>query len=105
MNPLHRLVALAATALTLAAAAALTPVTAASAASLVECESEGNFWDCYLPSGYYGQRWYLNGVLLPSFNNSSSAFGNCTPGAGYHVRVTFDSGGRSSTSFECGEDG
>lgn len=104
MKSLHYLVALSAATLAVAAGA-LVPAAPAAAASLVECESESGFWDCWLPSGYYSQRWYLDGVLLSSFNNSSSAYGWCVNGTGHHVRVTFDGGGRSSTSFTCGQDG
>lgn len=85
----------------LAAAAAVTVAPAsAGAASLVECESEGGYFDCYLPSGYSSQHWYLDGVLLASADGQSSAGGSCTPGTGHHMRVTF-SGGRSVTNFTC----
>lgn len=84
---------------TVAATLVITP-TAASAASLVECESEGGYWDCYLPSGYSSQRWYLDGVLQPGANDHSSAGGDCTPGSSHGMRVTF-SGGSSRTNFTC----
>ncbi|GAB2961859.1 hypothetical protein GCM10027280_58380 [Micromonospora polyrhachis] len=94
-----RIVAGAVAALAAGAFAALVPGPA-SAASLVECESETGYWDCYLPSGLSSQRWYYDGVLLPGANDHSSAGGTCTPGTSHSVRVTF-SGGRSSTNFTC----
>ncbi|NUT34218.1 MAG: hypothetical protein HOV79_14215 [Hamadaea sp.] len=73
----------------------------ATAASLVTCESDSGYWDCYLPSGYYGQVWYYDGVHLAGADGHSSVGGTCVPGSKHAVRVTFDGGGRSSTSFTC----
>ncbi|MDI1461209.1 hypothetical protein QEZ54_09545 [Catellatospora sp. KI3] len=83
-----------------AAAAVVLAAPAANAASLVVCESESGYFDCYLPSGYYSQRWYYDGVLLSGANNLSSAGGTCVPGTRHGMRVTF-SGGSSSTNFTC----
>lgn len=99
MTPRKRLAALAAIALaaTTLSAAVSAP---ASARPQVECEVEGDFWECYLAYPYQsGERWYLDGVHLPNFNGDSSAFGSCDPGRHY-IRATWD-GGRSSNDFTC----
>ncbi|NUO61443.1 MAG: hypothetical protein HOV71_32095 [Hamadaea sp.] len=85
----------------LALGAATLTAAPAHAASLVTCESEGGYYDCYLPSGYYGQVWYYDGVHVAGADNYSSIGGSCVVGTKHSVRVTFDGGGRSSTSFTC----
>ncbi|WP_212831756.1 hypothetical protein [Catellatospora sp. TT07R-123] len=83
-----------------AAATVALAAPAAHAASLVVCESEGGYYDCYLPTGYSSQRWYYDGALQSAANNLSSAGGTCVPGTRHSMRVTF-SGGSSSTNFTC----
>ncbi len=89
-------------ALALAAATLSAAVSSpASARPQVECEAQGGYWDCWLAYSYYsGERWYLDGVHLPNFNESSSAFGSCSAGRHY-IRITWDGGGRTSTDFTC----
>jgi hypothetical protein len=91
----------AAAALLLGVGTAVAAAAPASAASLVQCESEAGYFDCYLPSGYYGQVWYLDGVHVAGADNHSSMGGSCTTGTKHNVRVTFDGGGRSVTNFTC----
>jgi hypothetical protein len=81
-------------------AAAVATAAPASAASLVQCESESGYWDCYLPIGYYNQLWYYDGTLVPDSAGKASVGGRCTPGTGHHIEVTFDRG-RSVTNFTC----
>lgn len=95
-----RLAAAAAMAL---AATAFTAVVSspASARPQVECEVEGDRWECWLANPWaQGERWYLDGVHLPSFDEDSNAWGSCSPGRHY-IRITWDGGSRTSTDFTC----
>ncbi|WP_157546364.1 hypothetical protein [Hamadaea tsunoensis] len=85
----------------LGAAATLTATSPANAASLVQCESEGGYFDCYLPSGYASEVWYLDGTHVAGADNASSMGGSCVVASRHNVRVTFSGPGSSTTNFTC----